>query len=151
MPVFDMIETLLVKKLKFTPCFRLRFITRTTYVGKRFFSKTLSFSVLNIKGFVNSCGTLNIAAFTMIVAMAIPFFGGLLGFFGGFAFAPTSYYVRKILSSLCDKLQTAFHCLPAHIIHICLLQSNQIFAKWPSNFFVASMHYLACPLQTQKV
>lgn len=33
------------------------------------------------------------AAFTMIVAITIPFFGGLLGFFGGFAFAPTTYFV----------------------------------------------------------
>ncbi|KAM6565934.1 hypothetical protein CsatA_025062 [Cannabis sativa] len=32
MPVFDMIETVLVKKLNFTPSFRLRFFTRTTYV-----------------------------------------------------------------------------------------------------------------------
>ncbi|CAK9316489.1 unnamed protein product [Citrullus colocynthis] len=64
MPVFDMIETLLVKRLKFTPCFRLRFITRTLYV-----------------------------AFTMLVGIAVPFFGGLLGFFGGLAFAPTTYFL----------------------------------------------------------
>jgi hypothetical protein len=31
----------------------------------------------------------------MIVGIAVPFFGGLLGFFGGFAFAPTTYFVRK--------------------------------------------------------
>ncbi len=29
----------------------------------------------------------------MFVAIAVPFFGGLLGFFGGFAFAPTTYFV----------------------------------------------------------
>lgn len=34
MPVFDMIETVLVKKLDFEPSFMLRFITRTTYVGE---------------------------------------------------------------------------------------------------------------------
>lgn len=34
MPVFDMIETVLVKKLNFTPSFSLRFVSRTTYVGK---------------------------------------------------------------------------------------------------------------------
>ncbi|KAJ4839410.1 hypothetical protein Tsubulata_016865 [Turnera subulata] len=33
MPVFDMMETLLVKQMKFTPCFRLRFIARTIYVA----------------------------------------------------------------------------------------------------------------------
>ncbi|XP_038892935.1 lysine histidine transporter 1 [Benincasa hispida] len=64
MPVFDMIETVLVKRLNFTPCFRLRFITRTLYV-----------------------------AFTMLVGIAVPFFGGLLGFFGGLAFAPTTYFL----------------------------------------------------------
>ncbi|XP_041010433.1 lysine histidine transporter 2-like [Juglans microcarpa x Juglans regia] len=68
MPVFDMLETLLVKKLNFKPSFILRFVTRTSYV-----------------------------AFTMIVAVALPFFGGLLGFFGGFAFAPTTYFLPCII------------------------------------------------------
>jgi hypothetical protein len=35
---------------------------------------------------------------TALVGIAVPFFGGLLGFFGGFAFAPTTYYVRDHLS-----------------------------------------------------
>ncbi|GLT38394.1 hypothetical protein SLA2020_126500 [Shorea laevis] len=68
MPVFDMIEAVLVKRLNFTPCFRLRLISRTLYV-----------------------------AFTMIVGICIPFFGGLLGFFGGFAFAPTTYFLPCIM------------------------------------------------------
>ncbi|KAG7593048.1 Amino acid transporter transmembrane domain [Arabidopsis thaliana x Arabidopsis arenosa] len=68
MPVFDMMETVLVKKLNFDPSFKLRFITRSLYV-----------------------------AFTMIVAICVPFFGGLLGFFGGFAFAPTTYYLPCII------------------------------------------------------
>lgn len=34
MPVFDMIETFLVKQLKFTPSFMLRLVTRSLYVGK---------------------------------------------------------------------------------------------------------------------
>lgn len=29
----------------------------------------------------------------MFVGMSFPFFGGLLGFIGGFAFAPTTYFV----------------------------------------------------------
>jgi hypothetical protein len=33
MPVFDMIETVLVKKLKFPPGLTLRLIARSTYVG----------------------------------------------------------------------------------------------------------------------
>ncbi|XP_047314046.1 lysine histidine transporter 1-like [Impatiens glandulifera] len=68
MPVFDMIETVLVKKLNFKPSFWLRFISRNTYV-----------------------------AFTMFIGMMIPFFGGLLGFFGGFAFAPTTYFLPCIM------------------------------------------------------
>lgn len=32
-------------------------------------------------------------ALTMFIAIMIPFFGGLLAFFGGFAFAPTTYFV----------------------------------------------------------
>ncbi|KAF5790801.1 putative amino acid transporter, transmembrane domain-containing protein [Helianthus annuus] len=33
MPVFDMIESVLVKKFNFAPSFKLRFITRNLYVG----------------------------------------------------------------------------------------------------------------------
>ncbi|KAK6928477.1 Amino acid transporter, transmembrane domain, partial [Dillenia turbinata] len=68
MPVFDMLETLLVKKLKFPPSFWLRFITRNLYV-----------------------------AITMFLAITFPFFDGLLGFFGGFAFAPTTYFLPCII------------------------------------------------------
>jgi amino acid permease len=68
MPVFDMIETVLVKKLNFRPTMMLRFITRNIYV-----------------------------AFTMFIAMTFPFFGGLLSFFGGFAFAPTTYFLPCIM------------------------------------------------------
>ncbi|PIA51347.1 hypothetical protein AQUCO_01100283v1 [Aquilegia coerulea] len=68
MPVYDMLETVLVKKMDFTPCITLRLVTRTLYV-----------------------------AFTMAVAICIPFFGGLLGFFGGFALAPTTYFLPCIM------------------------------------------------------
>ncbi|KAL0800139.1 hypothetical protein Bca101_055314 [Brassica carinata] len=74
MPVFDMMETVLVKKMNFDPSFTLRFITRSLYV-----------------------------AFTMFVAICIPFFGGLLGFFGGFAFAPTTYYLPCIIWLILKK------------------------------------------------
>ncbi|KAF3948554.1 hypothetical protein CMV_025462, partial [Castanea mollissima] len=36
-------------------------------------------------------------ALTMFVAITFPFFGGLLGFFGGFAFAPTTYFIPCIM------------------------------------------------------
>jgi hypothetical protein len=35
------------------------------------------------------------AAFTMFIAITFPFFDGLLSFFGGFAFAPTTYFVSS--------------------------------------------------------
>ncbi|KAJ6988875.1 hypothetical protein NC653_021702 [Populus alba x Populus x berolinensis] len=68
--VFDLLETALVKKLHFSPSFMLRFVTRTVYVG-----------------------------LTMFVGICIPFFNGLLSFFGGFAFAPTTYFPRTTNSS----------------------------------------------------
>ncbi|CAN4082318.1 unnamed protein product [Withania somnifera] len=67
-PVFHMVETYLVKKRGFRPTWYLRFITRNLYV-----------------------------AFTMILGIIFPFFGGLLGFFGGFAFAPTTYFLPCIM------------------------------------------------------
>ncbi|WOG85019.1 hypothetical protein DCAR_0104205 [Daucus carota subsp. sativus] len=68
MPVFDMVETFLVKHLKISPSTQLRMVVRFTYVG-----------------------------LTLFVAIAFPFFGGLLGFFGGFALAPTTYYLPCII------------------------------------------------------
>ncbi|KAL5154074.1 Lysine histidine transporter 1 [Glycine soja] len=68
MPVFDMIETVMVKKLHFEPSWLLRFVVRNVYV-----------------------------AFTMFVGITFPFFGALLGFFGGFAFAPTTYFLPCIM------------------------------------------------------
>lgn len=68
MPVFDMMETVLVKKLHFTPGIPLRLVARSTYV-----------------------------ALTCFVGISLPFFGSLLGFFGGFAFAPTTYFLPCII------------------------------------------------------
>ncbi|PON45606.1 Amino acid transporter, transmembrane domain containing protein [Parasponia andersonii] len=68
MPVFDMLESVLVLGMKFKPTILLRIVTRTSYV-----------------------------ALTMFVAITFPFFGGLLGFFGGFAFAPTTYFLPCIM------------------------------------------------------
>ncbi|KAL1553326.1 hypothetical protein AAHA92_14017 [Salvia divinorum] len=68
MPVFDMIEAVLVKKLKFKPNTRLRIISRTSYV-----------------------------AFTMLVGITLPFFDGLLGFLGGFGFAPNTYFLPCVI------------------------------------------------------
>lgn len=42
----------------------------------------------------------SLSAFTLFVGVTFPFFGDLLGFFGGFGFAPTSYFVSLSLFSL---------------------------------------------------
>ncbi|XP_042036108.1 lysine histidine transporter 1-like isoform X1 [Salvia splendens] len=68
MPVFDMIEALLIKKLKLKPTWYMRFISRNSYV-----------------------------AFTTFIAITFPFFNALLGFFGGFGFAPTTYFLPCIV------------------------------------------------------
>ncbi|KAK9076198.1 hypothetical protein SSX86_004531 [Deinandra increscens subsp. villosa] len=68
MPVYDMIETFLVKSMRFKPSSTLRFTVRTLFV-----------------------------AATTFIAITFPFFGGLLGFFGGLALAPTSYFLPCII------------------------------------------------------
>ncbi|KAJ0973099.1 hypothetical protein J5N97_021058 [Dioscorea zingiberensis] len=68
MAVFDMMETVLVKQLRFPPGITLRLIARSLFV-----------------------------AFTLFIAICFPFFGGLLGFFGGFALAPTTYFLPCII------------------------------------------------------
>ncbi|XP_027336524.1 lysine histidine transporter 1-like [Abrus precatorius] len=67
-PVFDMMESFLVINMKFKPTWFLRFITRNIYV-----------------------------AFTLFLGVTFPFFGGLLGFFGGFVFAPTTYFLPCVM------------------------------------------------------
>ncbi|CAM6092731.1 unnamed protein product [Calypogeia fissa] len=68
MPVFDMLETVLVKKMHLPPSALLRIITRCSYVLA-----------------------------TAFVACTLPFFSDLLGFLGGFAFAPTTYFLPCII------------------------------------------------------
>ncbi|KAK4801717.1 hypothetical protein SAY86_022204 [Trapa natans] len=67
-PVFDTLESFLVKSMKFKPSGPLRYTTRYAYV-----------------------------ALTMLVGVTFPFFGGLLSFVGGFAFAPTTYFIPCII------------------------------------------------------
>ncbi|OIW00281.1 hypothetical protein TanjilG_27532 [Lupinus angustifolius] len=66
--VFDTVESFLVKKMKFKPTWFLRFISRNVYVS-----------------------------LTMFLGITFPFFGGLLGFLGGFVFAPTTYFLPCII------------------------------------------------------
>ncbi|XP_010265227.1 PREDICTED: lysine histidine transporter-like 6 [Nelumbo nucifera] len=68
MPVFDMLEKIMIRRFNIPPGFPLRLVTRSTYV-----------------------------ALTLFVGVTFPFFGDLLGFFGGFGFAPTSYFLPCIM------------------------------------------------------
>ncbi|XP_024161062.1 lysine histidine transporter 1 [Rosa chinensis] len=68
MPVFDTIEAALVKQMNFKPSYSLRFISRNLFV-----------------------------AMTLFIGVTFPFFGGLLSFFGGFALAPTTYFLPCIM------------------------------------------------------
>ncbi|XP_019168377.1 PREDICTED: lysine histidine transporter-like 6 [Ipomoea nil] len=68
MPVFHMLETIAVERLNLLPGLALRLVLRSAFV-----------------------------AFTLLVGVTFPFFGDLLGFFGGFGFAPTAYFLPSII------------------------------------------------------
>ncbi|KAM6548157.1 hypothetical protein CsatB_019833 [Cannabis sativa] len=74
MPVFDLVERMMMEKLNFPPGILLRLVARTTYV-----------------------------ALTLFVGVSFPFFGDLLGFFGGFGFAPTSFFLPSIMWLILKK------------------------------------------------
>lgn len=74
MPIFDLLESLMVKRLNFPPGVGLRLITRTIYV-----------------------------AITLFIGVTFPFFGDLLGFFGGFGFAPTSFFLPSVIWLIIKK------------------------------------------------
>ncbi|KEH43447.1 transmembrane amino acid transporter family protein [Medicago truncatula] len=74
MPVFDLIERMMMRRLNFPPGVALRLVARSAYV-----------------------------AFTLFFGVTFPFFGDLLGFFGGFGFAPTSYFLPSIMWMIIKK------------------------------------------------
>ncbi|XP_058751733.1 lysine histidine transporter-like 6 [Vicia villosa] len=74
MPVFDLIEKMMMQRLNFPPGVALRLVARSAYV-----------------------------AFTLIFGITFPFFGDLLGFFGGFGFAPTAYFLPSIMWLIIKK------------------------------------------------
>ncbi|MCL7049442.1 hypothetical protein MKW94_015021 [Papaver nudicaule] len=90
MPVFDMLESYLVKNLNFKPSTPLRLIGRSGYV-----------------------------ALTSFVGICIPFFGGLLGFCGGLIFAPISYFVPCIMWQILRKPKRwSFHWYACWICNV---------------------------------
>ncbi|XLR68440.1 hypothetical protein S83_019112 [Arachis hypogaea] len=114
MPVFDMIETYLVTRLNFSPSSTLRVITRTLFVG-----------------------------ITMLIGISIPFFGSLLGFLGGFAFAPTSYFLPCIIWLKLKKPRK--YGLSWTINWICIVIGELIMTLYPigalRNIIVSAKNY----------
>ncbi|KAL5776240.1 hypothetical protein ACOSP7_009166 [Xanthoceras sorbifolium] len=87
MPVFDMIESFLVQRLHCKPGRLLRLFARSSYV-----------------------------ALTAIIGICIPFFGGLLGFFGGLVFSSTSYFIPCIMWLILHKPKRwSFHWIASWI------------------------------------
>ncbi|CAJ1958487.1 unnamed protein product [Sphenostylis stenocarpa] len=87
MPVFDVMERTLVEKLNFTRSKILRIVSRSLYV-----------------------------CVVGIIGMCIPFFGGLLGFFGGIAFTSTSYIIPGVLWLEATKPKRwSFHWLASYV------------------------------------
>ncbi|XP_024959630.1 lysine histidine transporter-like 5 [Cynara cardunculus var. scolymus] len=81
MPVFDLIESYLVQRRNFSPGTSLRVISRSTYV-----------------------------CITAFIGICVPFFGGLLGFFGGLAFSSTSFFLPCIMwLVICKPKPWSFH------------------------------------------
>ncbi|KAK7306951.1 hypothetical protein VNO77_39601 [Canavalia gladiata] len=74
MPVFDLIERMMIKRLNFSRGLTLRLVARSSFV-----------------------------AFTLFIGVTFPFFGDLLGFFGGFGFAPTAYLLPSIMWLIIKK------------------------------------------------
>ncbi|VVA96027.1 unnamed protein product [Arabis nemorensis] len=74
MSVFDMIESVMIKKWHFSPTRVLRFSIRWTFV-----------------------------AATMGIAVRLPYFSALLSFFGGFVLAPTTYFIPCIMWLILKK------------------------------------------------
>ncbi|XP_010521102.1 PREDICTED: lysine histidine transporter-like 5 [Tarenaya hassleriana] len=93
MPVFDQIESCLVKNLNFTPSTMLRFVARTIYV-----------------------------ALVCFVAVCVPFFGGLLGFFGGLVFTSISYFMPCIMWLVMKRPKPwSFHWLASWVSIISII------------------------------
>ncbi|GLJ48310.1 hypothetical protein SUGI_1019690 [Cryptomeria japonica] len=74
MPVYDTLENVLVNNFRLPPGFWLRLIARSIYV-----------------------------ALTCFIGITFPFFGDLLGFFGGLAYAPTTYFLPCIMWHIVRK------------------------------------------------
>lgn len=76
----------------------------------------------------------------MFVGITFPFFGGLLGFFGGFAFAPTTYFVSALFflnknNFLCFKKTNLFFLLQLPcIMWLAIYKPKKFSLSWITNW-----------------
>ncbi|KAL4609700.1 hypothetical protein ACB092_08G000500 [Castanea dentata] len=91
-PVFDLLETMMVKKMNFPPGIAL-------------------YSLLDL------------LIITLFIGVTFPFFGDLLGFFGGFGFAPTSYFLPSIMWLVIKKPKRFSASQMDHQLVVYVLQS----------------------------
>ncbi|RDX83730.1 Lysine histidine transporter 1, partial [Mucuna pruriens] len=132
-PVFDMLESFLVKRMKFKPSWFLRFITRNIYVCECAFTSPTSPIFVYLL----------IPLLTLFLAVTFPFFGGLLGFFGGFLFTPTSYIPTIKCSCYSILLSLQLPCVMWLAIYKPKRFSLSWFGNWISIFFGVLLMVLA--------
>lgn len=95
-PVFIQLETVL--RVPRVSRWRI-FSIRALYVGKELDQCEAEFFdiIFQIFFFILIFCSCLVAVFTMFAAMLLPFFSPLLGFFGGFFFGPTTYFVSYLV------------------------------------------------------
>lgn len=77
-----------------------------------------------------------LAAFTLFVGVTFPFFGDLLGFFGGFGFAPTSYFVSTTNSNVLYWIDYSFSDVGAFFFGTQLPSIMWLIIKRPRKFSI---------------
>ena len=63
--------------------------------------------------------------------MGFPYFGALLGFFGGFAFAPTTYFVSMQIYVL--TMNDIMKLQPSYVGEMCVYRCLASFRFWSTN------------------
>jgi hypothetical protein len=79
----------------------------------------------------------------MFVGITFPFFGGLIGFFGGLAFAPTTYFVSLFLitvfhyshvNPLSDQIEQYWYLQLPCIMWLIICKPKRFSLSWFTNW-----------------